>query len=75
MDAMLLFAAAAALAMSPNHGRPAPAAVAEATASVRIVAGVRLKLDSPQNEGAPRAHDSKVKTNGQLQPARLIEFE
>lgn len=71
---MLLFAAAIA-AHAPAEGRPAPAVVAEAAATVRIVSGVRLKLDSTINADAPPAHDSKVTAEGKLQPARLIEFE
>lgn len=72
---MLILAAAAALATpQPPPSRPAPA-VAQATASVRIVSGVRLKLDSPTNAGAPPAHDSKVMTEHGKQPARLIEFQ
>jgi hypothetical protein len=71
---MLLLAAAIA-ASAPASIRPAPAVVAEATATVRIVSGVRLKLDSTTNADAPPAHDSKVKTEDGVQPARLIEFE
>jgi hypothetical protein len=71
---MLLLAAAAAIAApQPSNRRPAPV-VAQATATVRIVSGVRLKLDSPTNAGAPPAHDSKVMTEHGKQPARLIEF-
>jgi hypothetical protein len=78
MDAMFLLAAAAVATASASPARPdsAPARVAvEATASVRIVAGVRLKLDSPTNAGAPPAHDSTVNANGEARRARLIEFE
>lgn len=71
---MLLFAAAIA-ASAPASSRPAPAVVAEATATVSIVSGVRLKLDSPTNADAPPAHDSKVEAEGKLKPARLIEFQ
>ena len=72
---MLLLAAAAAVAApEPPSSRPAPV-VAQATAVVRIVSGVRLKLDSPTNPGAPPAHDSKVTTEDGQRPARLIEFE
>jgi hypothetical protein len=74
MDAMLLFAAAIA-ATAPTNSRTVPAVVAEATATVQIVSGVRLKLDSPTNADAPPARDSKVEAEGKLQPARLIEFE
>jgi hypothetical protein len=75
--AMLLFAAAAVAAVitatAPN---PAPAPlVAEATATVRIISGVRLKLDSPSNADAPPAHDATVTADGNERPARLIEFE
>ena len=72
---MLLFAAAAIAASTPATSRPMPAVVVEATATVRIVAGVRLKLDSPINADAPPAHDSKITADGRVQPARLIEFE
>jgi hypothetical protein len=72
---MLILAAAAALATpQPPPSRPAPA-VAQATASVRIVSGVRLKLDSPTNPDAPPARDSKVTTETGQRPARLIEFQ
>lgn len=69
-----MFAAAIA-ASAPASSRPAPAVVAEATATVRIVSGVRLKLGSAINADAPPAHESKVRIEGKLQPARLIEFE
>ena len=70
----LAVAAALAMASSPDH-RPAPV-VAQATATVRIISGVRLKLDSPTNPDAPPAHDAKVITkDGETRPARLIEFE
>jgi hypothetical protein len=42
---------------------------------VRILSGVRLKLDSAANMDAPVAHDSKIIDNGTKRPARLIEFE
>ena len=72
---MLWFAAAAAIAApTPSANVPAPVA-AQARATVRIISGVRLKLDSPTNADAPPAHDSVVTTNGTEQPARLIEFQ
>jgi hypothetical protein len=71
---MLLFAAAIA-ASAPASGRPGLVVVGGATATVRIVSGVRLKLDSPISTDAPPAHDSKVQAEGRLRPARLIEFE
>ncbi len=74
MGAMLLLAAAI-VASAPAGSRTAPAVVVDTTATIRIVSGVRLRLDSPTNADAPHAHDSKVKAEGRLQPARLIEFE
>jgi hypothetical protein len=72
---MLMFAAAAALAASaPVNSGSTPVAV-QATATVRIISGVRLKFDSPTNAGAPPAHDSKIIAQGKVQRARLIEFE
>jgi hypothetical protein len=49
--------------------------VVQATATVRIISGVRLNFGSATNEGAPAAHPSTVAANGERQPARLIEFE
>ncbi|HEX5258294.1 MAG TPA: hypothetical protein VFW35_05880 [Sphingomicrobium sp.] len=72
---MMLWLAVAALAASaPQSSGPAPVVV-QATATVRILSGVRLKLDSPTNTDAPRAHETVVKTDGTQQPARLIEFQ
>ena len=75
VDAMLLFASAALAASTPASSPPAPVVVAEAQASVRILSGVQLKIDSPTNADAPPAHDSKVAADGKIRPARLIEFE
>lgn len=72
---MLLFAAAAVAAGTPATRPTVPIVVAEASATVRVVSGVRLKLDSPTNGDAPPAHDSKVNADGRLRSARLIEFE
>lgn len=72
---MLLFAAAAIAATPPASRLSTSPVVVQATATVRIISGVRLKLDSPINTDAPRAHDSVVMTEGTPRPARLIEFE
>lgn len=72
---MLILAAAVAIAAAPPPNAARGSAVAEATATVRIVSGVRLKLDSPTNPDAPPAHDAKVSVDGKDQAARLIEFE
>ena len=76
MPVMLwLIAAAAAANAAPEPGSAPAPVVAQASATVRIISGVRLKLDSPTNEGAPPAHDSTVSSDGTQKPARLIEFE
>jgi hypothetical protein len=73
---VLLAAAAAAASVAANPPNPAPApVVAEAIATVRIISGVRLKLDSEENRDAPRAHDAMIVADGNPRPARLIEFE
>ena len=71
---MLLLAVASIVASRPP-ARVQPLVVREATARVRIISGVRLKLDSRVNPDAPDAHDSQVTADGSLRPARLIEFE
>ena len=70
----LLAAAAVSNPAPPPSPRSAPVVV-QATATVRIISGVRLSLDSTTNEGAPTAHQSTIAANGERQPARLIEFE
>ena len=72
-QAMMLLAAA--LALVAPQPRTA-AAVAQATVTIRVIAAVRLKLDGSENAGAPRAHDSVIRTpDGSAQPAKLIEFQ
>jgi hypothetical protein len=74
---MFLLAAAAAIIATPappSRRAPAPV-VAVATATVRVLSGVRLKLDAPRNPGAPSAHDGIVTADGTPHRARLIEFE
>ena len=70
-----LIAAAAAANAAPSTGNSPAPVVRQASATVRIISGVQLKLDSPTNDGAPPAHESKVKVDGEQQSARLIEFE
>ena len=67
--------AAAFLAMSAPQSRPAPAAV-QATATIRIVSAVRLRLDAPANPDAPPTHETSVRAvAGIPTPAKLIEFQ
>ncbi len=71
---MLFIAAAALAAEAPVSRTPARIAV-QAVATVRIVSGVMLQLDSPRNRGAPDARDATIEADGRLERARLIEFE
>ena len=62
---------AAALATAPP-----PSATAQATATIRIVTAVRLKLDAAVNPGAPIARDAVLRLgDGTARPAKLIEFQ
>lgn len=73
---MLLLAAAIAATAPASSSAPQPPVGVQATATVRIISGVRLKLDSATNTDAPPAHDSIVTTtDGTAHPARLIEFQ
>jgi hypothetical protein len=52
------------------------AASAQATATIRIVRAVRLKLDGSRNPDAPPARNSRIKAaDGTFQSAKLIEFQ
>jgi hypothetical protein len=69
----LLAAAALVAAQTPP---PAPSATAQATATIRIVAAVRLKFGAAVNPGAPPARDALLRLgDGTAQPAKLIEFQ
>ena len=69
-----LVALAVATSVSPN----APASVGpavQARATAQIISGVRLRLDGQANADAPAPRDSVIQTNGESQPAKLIEFQ
>lgn len=71
---MLLFAAAA-LAASPPLPPPVTPAV-QATATIRIISAVKIKLNAPANPGAPPPRASLVRVgDGIMLPAKLIEFQ
>jgi len=71
---MLLLTAVALASASPPP--QAPAATAQATATIRVVTGVRVKLDAAANPGAPHTRDAVLRLgDGTLQPAKLIEFQ
>jgi len=69
----LIAAAALANASTPPH---ATSVTVQATATIRIIASVRLKLDGSQNEGAPPPRNAVLRfADGTSQPAKLIEFQ
>lgn len=73
MAPMVLLAAAALATMPPA---PHFSAVAQATATIRVVTGVRLKLDGSTNAQAPAPRYSTVKSaDGTSQPIKVIEFQ
>lgn len=75
---MILAAAAAIAASTPQPAAHAGVGVsAQATVTIRVISGVQLSFGSEQNSsGIPRARNTLINTSdGQQQPARLIEFQ
>jgi len=73
---MLWIAAVATLASAPQNATPQPTrAIAQATATVRIISGARISLDGQASADAPSPTDGVVHTEGSAQTARLIEFQ
>ena len=74
---MLLAAAAIITASAPqnalaDHKGP----VVQAVAMVRVISGVKLRLDGTNNGSEiPLIRETTYVANGVEQPARLIEFE
>lgn len=72
MPMFLIAAVALATALSPTR---ATAAV-QATATIRVLRAVALKLDGSVNADAPAPRDSIVKfADGSIQRVKVIEFE
>jgi hypothetical protein len=74
---MLWIAAAAAFVAPPpevpaQHGT---GPLAQARATVRIVAGTRVHFGAASTDDIPAPHDRSIRTQSGLQMARLIEFE
>jgi hypothetical protein len=72
---MLWLVATALIASTPQNAPSPTRASAQATAMVRVVTGVRLRLDGGPNADAPPPRESVVHTEGAPRPARLIEFQ
>ena len=74
----MMFLLAAAMAAGPAPpARPSNpvAALVEARATVRIVAGARVQFGSGTGRDGRVARDSIIRSAGRAEPARLIEFE
>ena len=73
MSPMLLFAAAILAADPPP--RPA-SAVAQATATIRVIRAVPLKLDGSTNVDAPAPRAAMlISADGSRRSVKLIEFQ
>lgn len=74
---MILLATATLATTSPPVSQPSRSAVtASATATIRVVSGVTLKLGEENNPGAPPTQDAVVRSaDGTTIPAKLIEFQ
>ena len=69
---LILAAAAFATVQAP----PKMSATAQATATIRIVRAVRLKLDGSRNPDAPPARNARIRAaDGTTQAVKLIEFQ
>jgi hypothetical protein len=69
----------AALALAASAPQPAPRdsvrPLVQATATVRILSGVRVPLDGSPSADLPRLRDSVIRGETGSQAVRLIEFE
>ena len=72
---MLLVAAIIAAASAAQLPRQTAAPAVQATATVRILVGVRLRLGERHGRDGFIARDSVLRTAGASQTAKLIEFE
>ena len=69
----LIAAAALATASTPHQG---PIATAQATATIRVLTSVRVKLDGSSTPGSPAPRDAQLKfADGTSQSAKLVEFQ
>ena len=74
----MIFLATAALATTspPDSQASRSAVTVSATATIRVVSGVTLKLGEANNPGAPPTQDSTIHSaDGASLPAKLIEFQ
>ena len=70
----MLLLAAAVIAAAPVQSRTS--ATVQATATIRIISAVVLKLDGSANADAPAARETLVRAaDGSLRPLKVIEFQ
>lgn len=73
MVAMVIFAAAALATQAPQTGLTA---TVQATATIRVVQAVAVKLDGSPNVDAPPPRDTLVTmADGTRQPVKAIDFQ
>ena len=74
---MIILAAAATVALTTSQpSSPGVSATAQATATIRVVTAVRLRLDGTDNPGAPPFRKAVLQSSdGSTQEAKLIEFQ
>jgi len=71
-----MFLIAEAALASTSTPPLAPRVTLQATATILVIASVRLKLDGSQNEGAPPPRNAVLRfADGTSQSAKLIEFQ
>jgi hypothetical protein len=69
---MIVLAAAAVALATSQPSSPTVSATAHATATIRVVTAVRLKLDGTDNPGAPPVRNAVLRSRD---AAKLIEFQ
>jgi hypothetical protein len=73
---LFLTALAAAVSAPPPASFTRVGATVQARAFVRIISAVTVRLgEGPLHGHAPMAQNTKVRADGGIRPARLIEFE
>jgi hypothetical protein len=73
---MILIAAAAIASSVPQAPMMSAGASVQATATIRVISGVRISFGTEQNGAdVPRPRQTVVKTGDTRQPAKLIEFQ
>ena len=71
----MLVVAAVIIASVPQFPRQPASAALQATATVRILSGVRVRLGERHLGDGFITRESVLRTAGSAQPAKLIEFE